>query len=85
MRRVMQGGLESGLKLVYIGGGGWGLLIFLGRIIRKIRRLGFGIWAWIPLFWAVAPVRSLTEGDGGRFDFGFETGGRQGGGVGGAR
>ena len=39
-------------------------------------RLGFGIWAGIPLFWDVAPVRSLTEGDEGCFGVGFDHGER---------
>ena len=26
--------------------------------------VGFVIWAGIPLFWAVAPVKALAEGDG---------------------
>ena len=31
----------------------------------------FGIWVGIPLFWAVAPVRDLSEGDVGWFGVGF--------------
>ena len=38
-------------------------------------RLGFEIWAGIPMFWAVAPVRALTEGDVEWFGVGFELGG----------
>ena len=34
-------------------------------------RLGFGIWAGITLFWAVAPVGALTEGDVGWFGVGL--------------
>ena len=34
-------------------------------------RLDFVIWSGVPLFWAVAPMRALTEGDVGRFRVGF--------------
>ena len=33
--------------------------------------LGFDIWIWIPLFWAMAPVRALAKGDVGRYTVGF--------------
>ena len=33
--------------------------------------IGFGIWAEIPLFWAVATVRDLIEGDVGWFGVRF--------------
>ena len=48
-------------------GGVGGLFVYLGRIIRKGLRLVFGIWAGIPLFWDVSPVRSLVMGDVGWF------------------
>ena len=43
----------------------------MGHFVRKGLRLGFGIWAGIPLFWAVDPVRDLEEGDVGEFGVGF--------------
>ena len=64
-------------------GVGWGLLVYLGRSLRKGLRLGFGIWAGINLFWAMAPVRALAEGGGGRFGVGFEHGRGRGEGWGG--
>ena len=33
--------------------------------------LGFDIWIWIPLFWAMAPMRYLSKGDIGRYRVGF--------------
>ena len=60
------------------GGGVWGILDWMGHFIRKRLRLGFGIWTEIPLFWAVAPVRDLTQGDDGWLGVGFDHGGRQG-------
>ena len=40
--------------------------------------VGFGILAGIPLFWDVAPMRALTEGDAGWFGFRFRPGRGQG-------
>ena len=38
----------------------WGFLVYLGHVIKKGLRIGFGIWAEIPLFWAVDTVRDLA-------------------------
>ena len=43
--------------------------------------VGFGIWAGIPLFCSVAPVRALAEGDVGEFGVGFGCGKFGGGGL----
>ena len=73
------GGLGSGLDMREVEGslgGGWGVLVCMVCFIRKGLRLGFGIWAGIPLLWAMAPVRALVGGDDGRFGVGFEYWGR---------
>ena len=57
----------------------------MGRLSWRGLGIGFGIWAGIPLFWAVAPVRALTEGDVGWFGVGLGYGrslGKLGGGGG---
>ena len=36
--------------------------------------VGFGIWEWISLLWAMAPVRALIEGNFGWFGVGFGLG-----------
>ena len=42
--------------------------------IRNGLRLGFGNWAGIPLFLAIATVRALAEGDVGSFGVRFGNG-----------
>ena len=62
----MLGYLESGLEMREVrgrmgGGGGCGVILdWMGHFITKGLQIGFEIWAWIPLFWAVAPVRALA-------------------------
>ena len=48
--------------MVEVGGRMWGggILDWMGHFIRKELSLGFVIWAWIPLFLDVAPVRALA-------------------------
>ena len=39
----------------------------MGRLVQRDRGVGFEIWAGIPLFCSVPPVRLLVEGDVGWF------------------
>ena len=63
--------------------GCWGNLVCIDVFIRRGLRLGFVIWAGIPLFYSMAPVRDLSEGYGGTFGFVFEKSGGRGGDWGG--
>ena len=58
--------------------GFWGFLDWLGCYLRECPSLGFGIWAGITLFWAVAPVRGLAWVNGGWFGVVFGHEGRRG-------
>ena len=49
----------------------WRIILGLGCLIMEGLRVGFGIWAGIPLFWAVDPVRAIPWGYIGRFGVAF--------------
>ena len=43
----------------------------MGNLGWRGTGIDFGVWVGIPLFWALAPVRDLSEGDVGWFGVGF--------------
>ena len=69
VRDLTEGGVgEFGVRFVYGNflGRLWGVYVvhfWLDCLVSRVLGFGFLIWAGIPLFCAVDPVRALAEGD----------------------